>query len=141
MFSTETNRILYTLPGSTPSYETLTNCEGTSKTVRSLSFSPGSNYLAAAGDSKVISIYDVQHGEQIANLSGHSSPILSVDWNRTGQLLLSRYNPHAVTKSNQVRWMAASRSGISSKEPLPLHKLSQIVQYGVQNGKGVRMDS
>jgi WD40 repeat protein len=64
---------------------------GHSDTVRSLSFSPGSNYLAATGDSKVISVYDVHHGEQIANLLGHSSSILSIDWNRTGQLLLSRF--------------------------------------------------
>jgi len=138
VFSTETNRILYTLPGNAPSYRA--NRRGTSKTVRSLSFSPGSNYLAAVGDSKVISIYDVQHGEQIANLSGHSSPILSVDWNRTGQLLLSRYSPDASTNSNQVRWMVASRSGISSKELLPQHKLNQIVQYGAQNGRGIQMD-
>ena len=89
VFSTDTNRILYNLPGH------FTFCEsdipGHSDTVRSLSFSPGSNYLAATGDSKVISIYDVQHGEQVANLSGHSSSILSIDWNRTGQLLLSRF--------------------------------------------------
>lgn len=65
--------------------------EGHSSTVRSLAFSPGSNYLAATGDSKVISVYDVQHGEQIANLTGHSSAVLSVDWNRTGQLLLTRF--------------------------------------------------
>jgi superkiller protein 8 len=37
------------------------NLKGHSSTVRSLSFSPGSNYLAATGDSKVISVYDVQH--------------------------------------------------------------------------------
>ena len=67
------------------------NLKGHSNTVRSLAFSPGSNYLAATGDSKVISVYDVQHGEQIANLTGHSSAVLSVDWNRTGQLLLTRF--------------------------------------------------
>lgn len=92
VFSTDTNRILYNLPGHI--FLCKSNIVGHSDVVRSLSFSPGSNYLAATGDSKVISIYDVQHGEQIANLSGHSSPILSIDWNRTGQLLLSRFPLH-----------------------------------------------
>jgi WD40 repeat protein len=64
---------------------------GHSDTIRSLSFSPGSNYLAAAGDSKVVSVYDIRHGEQIANFTGQSSPIMSVDWNRSGQFLLTRF--------------------------------------------------
>jgi len=79
--------------------------KGHSTTVRSLSFSPGSHYLAATGDSKVISVYDVQHGEQIANLAGHSSGILSVDWNRTGQLLLTRFLILIPCLLALARWM------------------------------------
>ena len=89
VFSADTNRILYNLPGHFSLCKS--DIPGHSDTVRSLSFSPGSNYLAATGDSKIISIYDVHHGEQVANLSGHSSSILSIDWNRSGQLLLSRF--------------------------------------------------
>src|SRR5271154_751189 len=84
------------------------NLKGHSSTVRSLSFSPGSNYLAATGDSKVISVYDVQHGEQIANLAGHSSGILSVDWNRTGQLLLTRFLILIPCLLALARWMVVS---------------------------------
>jgi superkiller protein 8 len=31
----------------------------------------------------------VQHGEQVANLEGHSAWVLAVDWNDTGEYLLS----------------------------------------------------
>lgn len=79
---------------------------GHSDTIRSLSFSPGSNYLAATGDSKVISVYDVRHGEQIANLTGHSSPTMSVDWNRSGQFLLTRFlSPRRHSLIVTVQWM------------------------------------
>jgi superkiller protein 8 len=59
------------------------------KPVRSLAFSPGGTRLAAAGDSKIIAVYDVQHGEQVANLTGHSAWIFSLDWSDTGEYLLS----------------------------------------------------
>ena len=54
-----------------------------------VSFSPGGKLLAAAGDSNIIALYDVVNGEQIANLSGHNTWILSVDWSNTGEYLLS----------------------------------------------------
>jgi superkiller protein 8 len=62
---------------------------GLVKPVRTIAFSPGGKYLAAAGDSKVISLYDVASGEQIANLAGNSAWVFSVDWSDTGEYLLS----------------------------------------------------
>ena len=59
------------------------------KSVRAVAFSPASRLLAAAGDSKVIALYDVQSGEQIGNLSGHGAWITTLDWSDTGEYLLS----------------------------------------------------
>ena len=59
------------------------------KSVRSVSFSPASKSLAAAGDAKVIALYDVKSGEQVANLTGHGAWIFSIDWSDTGEFLLS----------------------------------------------------
>ncbi len=58
------------------------------KPVRTVAFSPAGTRLAAAGDARVIALYDVQHGEQVANLTGHSAWIFSVDWSDTGEYLL-----------------------------------------------------
>jgi superkiller protein 8 len=62
---------------------------GLVKPVRTIAFSPAGTRLAAAGDARVIALYDVQHGEQVANLTGHSAWIFSVDWSDTGEYLLS----------------------------------------------------
>jgi len=58
--------------------------------VRSVSFSPASKLLAAAGDAKIIALYDINSGEQVANFTGHGGWILSLDWSDTGEYLLSR---------------------------------------------------
>lgn len=57
--------------------------------MRAVAFSPRGKLLAAAGDAKVIALYDVSSGEQVANLIGHGVWILSLDWNDTGEYLLS----------------------------------------------------
>jgi superkiller protein 8 len=59
--------------------------------VRSVAFSPASKLLAAGGDARVIALYDVTSGEQVANFSGHGGWILSLDWSDTGEYLLSGY--------------------------------------------------
>lgn len=64
---------------------------GLVKPVRAIAFSPGGKLLAAAGDSKVIALYDTSSGEPVANLTGHSAWILSLDWSHTGEYLLSGY--------------------------------------------------
>ncbi|KAI9697009.1 MAG: superkiller [Candelina mexicana] len=76
IFNNDTGRMLYSLLGLV-------------KPVRTIAFSPGGKLLAAAGDSKIIALYDVSSGEQVANLTGHSSWILSLDWSDTGEFLLS----------------------------------------------------
>ena len=63
--------------------------KGLVKPVRAVAFSPGCKLLAAAGDSKVIALYDVLSGEQVANLTGHAAWIFSLDWSDTGEYLLS----------------------------------------------------
>ena len=65
--------------------------KGLVKVVRSVKISPASRILAAAGDAKVIALYDVASGEQIGILNGHTSWIMSLDWSNTGEFLLSGY--------------------------------------------------
>src|SRR3954469_13606620 len=92
MFSTmrrEGCYILYQVWDICDSVEVLLTVIGLVKPVRTVSFSPAGTRLAAAGDSKVIGLYDVQHGEQVANLTGHSAWVFSVDWSDTGEYLLS----------------------------------------------------
>ncbi|KAM3466469.1 hypothetical protein MY5147_000558 [Beauveria neobassiana] len=76
IFDNDTGRILYSL-------------SGLAKPVRAVAFSPGNTRLAAAGDAGIIALYDMKHGEHIGNLTGHSSWITTIDWNDTGEYLLS----------------------------------------------------
>ena len=64
---------------------------GLVKPVRAIAFSPGGKLLAAAGDSRVIALYDVSSGDQVATLTGHGAWIFSLDWSDTGEYLLSGY--------------------------------------------------
>jgi superkiller protein 8 len=57
--------------------------------VRALAFSPAGKFLAAAGDSRLIYLYDVASGEQVATLAGSTGWIMSLDFNETGEYLLS----------------------------------------------------
>ncbi|KAL9004515.1 MAG: hypothetical protein Q9188_002672 [Gyalolechia gomerana] len=76
IFNNDTGRLLHSLPGLI-------------KPVRAVAFSPGCKLLAAAGDAKVIALYDVAAGEQVANLTGHGAWIFSLSWSYTGEYLLS----------------------------------------------------
>jgi len=62
---------------------------GLIKAVRSVKFSPANTYLAAAGDARIIALYDTTSGEQVANFTGHASWVMSLDWNWSGEYLLS----------------------------------------------------
>ena len=62
---------------------------GLVRSVRAVTFSPGGKLLAAAGESKVIALYDVSSGEQVAIFTGHGAWIFSLDWSKTGEYLLS----------------------------------------------------
>ncbi|CAD6579197.1 MAG: superkiller [Alectoria sarmentosa] len=63
--------------------------EGLVKPVRAVAFSPRGTLLAAAGDSRVIALYDVSSGDQVATLTGHRAWVFSLDWSDTGEYLLS----------------------------------------------------
>ncbi|TID12724.1 WD40 repeat-like protein [Venturia nashicola] len=76
IFNNDSGRLLHSLPGLI-------------RPVRALAFSPLSTLLAAAGDSRTISLSSVQSGEVVANLSGHTAWIMSLDFNSTGEYLLS----------------------------------------------------
>lgn len=64
---------------------------GLIRAVRAVAFSPATKLLAAAGDARIIALYDVSSGEQVANLSGHGAWIMSLDWSSTGEYLLSGF--------------------------------------------------
>ena len=93
VFSNESGRLHHSLPGtyqshfSCPSLTTL----GLVKPIRAVAFSPGGKLLAAAGDSRVIALYEVSSGEQVANLIGHNAWVFSLDFSHTGEYLLSGY--------------------------------------------------
>ncbi|KOS22629.1 Meiotic recombination protein rec14 [Escovopsis weberi] len=76
VFNNDAGRILHSLPG-------------LAKPVRAVAFSPAGTRIAAAGDAGIIAIYDTKHGEHVANLTGHSSWVTSIDWSDTGEYLLS----------------------------------------------------
>jgi superkiller protein 8 len=117
VFNNDTGRMLYSLPGKIwqiwlpSSIFLLITITGLVKPVRTVSFSPGNTRLAAAGDARVIALYDVQHGEQVANLMGHTAWIFSVDWSDTGEYLLSgSYDGKAKVWSIDQRTCVATHS-------------------------------
>lgn len=59
--------------------------------MRAVAFSPRGTLLAAAGDSRVVALYDVSSGDQVATLIGHGAWVFSLDWSNTGEYLLSGY--------------------------------------------------
>ncbi|OBT94097.1 superkiller [Pseudogymnoascus verrucosus] len=98
VFDNDTGRMMYSMPGLV-------------KPVRTVAFSPAGSRLAAAGDSKIIALYDVQHGEQVANLTGHAAWVFSVDWSDTGEYLLSgSFNGKAKVWSVELRTCVATHS-------------------------------
>lgn len=76
IFNNDTGRLFHSLPGLV-------------KPVRAVAFSPRGTLLAAAGDSRVVALYDVSSGDQVATLTGHGAWIFSLDWSDTGEYLLS----------------------------------------------------
>ena len=94
IFNNDTGRLLHSLLGERrfPGLGSIILTKsGMVKPVRTVAFSPGGGLLAAAGDSKLIALYDVSSGEQVRNLAGHTSWVFSLDWSNTGEYLLSGY--------------------------------------------------
>ncbi|KAK4133214.1 WD40 repeat-like protein [Trichocladium antarcticum] len=79
VFNNDAGRMVYSLSGLT-------------KPVRAVAFSPGCKRLAAAGNAGIIALYDMEHGEHVGNLTTPSDRpawITSLDWNDTGDYLIS----------------------------------------------------
>ncbi len=51
-----------------------------------MAFSPDGSFLATAGfgDDGNLRIWDVESGEEVANLEGHSGPVFAVAWSPDG---------------------------------------------------------
>lgn len=64
---------------------------GLIKPIRALAFSPATTLLAAAGDARLIALYAITSGEQVATLAGHGAWITALDWSDSGEFLLSGY--------------------------------------------------
>ncbi|KAK4166257.1 WD40-repeat-containing domain protein [Cladorrhinum sp. PSN259] len=79
VFNNDAGRMVYSL-------------SGLAKPVRAVAFSPGCKRLAAAGNAGIIALYDMEHGEHVGNLTSPSARpawITSLDWNDTGDYILS----------------------------------------------------
>lgn len=79
VFNNDTGRMVYSL-------------SGLAKPVRAVAFSPGCKRLAAGGDAGIIALYDMEHGEHVGNMGGGglgNAWVTSLDWNETGEYLLS----------------------------------------------------
>ncbi|KAK3344269.1 WD40-repeat-containing domain protein [Lasiosphaeria hispida] len=79
VFNNDAGRLAYSL-------------SGLSKPVRTVSFSPGGKKVAAAGNAGIIALYDMANGEHVGNFSTPSDRpawITSLDWNDSGEYLLS----------------------------------------------------
>jgi superkiller protein 8 len=62
------------------------------KPIRAVSFSPGCTRLAAAVDGGPIALFDMEQGDHVGNLSPggtNNARITSIDWNHSGEYLLS----------------------------------------------------
>ncbi|KAI4088004.1 MAG: hypothetical protein LQ344_006379 [Seirophora lacunosa] len=99
IFNNDTGRLLHSLPGLI-------------KPVRAVAFSPGCKLLAAAGDAKVIGLYDVASGEQVANLTGHGAWVFSLSWSDSGEYLLSG---SVALDTYQARELTVNASGFDGK--------------------------
>jgi superkiller protein 8 len=87
--------------------------------IRSVSFSPASKLLAAAGDARIIALYDVNSGEQVSNFTGHGGWVLSLDWSSTGEYLLSGLVTHILI--HHIYRLEISISCITSQRLASLH--------------------
>jgi WD repeat-containing protein 61 len=85
--------------------------------IRSLKFSNDSQHLFSVSDDKRINMYDMQHANCIATMTGHQSWVLAVDVSPNGQHLATGY--FLLTRSSDKRvkiWDIATRSCVHSFE-------------------------
>ncbi|MCI4625883.1 MAG: WD40 repeat domain-containing protein, partial [Candidatus Magnetoovum sp. WYHC-5] len=60
--------------------------------VNSVSFSPKGKLLASASDDKTILLWDIDKGQALASLNGHTDTVISVNFSPDGRLLASASN-------------------------------------------------
>ncbi|TGZ85573.1 WD40 repeat-like protein [Ascodesmis nigricans] len=106
--------------------------QGLVKPIRCVKFSPAGKLLAACGDSNVIGLFDVSSGEQVANLSGHSSWIFSLAWSTTGEYLVSG------SFDGKVKvWSMETRSCVATQSEATASVYAvQWLPKGVSGGEG-----
>lgn len=117
--------------------------QGLIKPIRTVSFSPACRYIAAGGDAKVIALYDVKSGEQVANLTC-AGWIMGLDWNHSGEYLLSGYvlldNMSSDTQCDgrllmtTEDTMAGQRYGVSIVASASPRKRNPTLRSGLSNG-------
>ena len=92
---------------------------------RAISFSPGGDFLAIAGDDNTVSIWDATRGTQLSALRGHTDWVLDVKWSPDGKQLATagngtfkiwdwpvRLNPEVVTsQASALRSLAWNNDG------------------------------
>lgn len=57
--------------------------------VRGVAWSPNGKWLAISGADKLVHIWDAVSGENIATLTGHTSPVWSLAWSPDGKIIAS----------------------------------------------------
>src|SRR4051812_13691687 len=57
--------------------------------VRSLAFSPDGKLLASAGHDRLVSLWSVATGKELARCAGHEADVTCVSWSPDGRTLVS----------------------------------------------------
>ncbi|KAK5651212.1 hypothetical protein OQA88_12719 [Cercophora sp. LCS_1] len=128
VFNNDAGRLAYSLAG-------------LAKPVRAVAFSPGCKRLAAAGNAGIIAIYDMEHGEHVTNLTVPNvrpAWITSLDWNDTGEYLLSgsmdgKVKVWDVARAVCVATHSETESAVWAVRWLP--KAGRILPAGMSKGE------
>lgn len=129
--------------------------------VRSVAFSPDGTIVAGCGD-RFVQMFDVQTGERLHRLEGHSKPVVSIAYSPGGKLLASASEDGSIrlwdvagaktvrvftsekrpanvfppTNKHPPRSVAFSPDGKTLIACYPLfQKRTQIILYNVESGK------
>jgi tRNA A-37 threonylcarbamoyl transferase component Bud32 len=84
------------------------------QTIRSVAFSPDGSRLAAAGEDRIIRIWDTAIGEQVHRMEGHTDIVTSLSWSPDGRRLAS-------ASDDQTVRVWDTESGAAASEPWQAH--------------------